>query len=115
EGAACDGLLLLGYPLHPAGQPEKLRNAHLPRIEVPVLCCNGTRDTLCRRDLMEQVVQTVKPVWTMRWLGGADDSFHVLESSGRTDDEVIEEIGTAAAQWMRSVDRRSGVQSAVDT
>jgi pimeloyl-ACP methyl ester carboxylesterase len=37
EGFGCDGLLLLAYPLHPAGKPEKLRDAHLPNIRVPVL------------------------------------------------------------------------------
>ena len=46
DGFACNGLLLFAYPLHPAGQPEKLRDAHLPRIKVPVLCFNGTRDAL---------------------------------------------------------------------
>jgi uncharacterized protein len=56
EGMACDGLLLFAYPLHPAGKPEKLRDAHLPRIDVPVLCFNGTRDTLCTRALMERAL-----------------------------------------------------------
>src|SRR5205823_2137464 len=35
DGFACDALLLFAYPLHPAGEPEKLRDAHLPRISVP--------------------------------------------------------------------------------
>jgi predicted alpha/beta-hydrolase family hydrolase len=100
EGFACDGLLLLAYPLHPAGQPEKLRDAHLPSIEVPVLCCNGTRDDLCRVDLMEAVLPRVQPGWTMHWLEGADHSFHVLKSSGRTDAEVLDEVGDAARAWI---------------
>src|SRR5207248_2759405 len=50
DGFSCDGLLLLAYPLHPAGRPEELRDAHLAKIAVPVLCLNGTRDTLCARD-----------------------------------------------------------------
>ena len=45
DGFECDGVLLLAYPLHPAGQPEKLRVAHLASIGVPVLCFNGTRDS----------------------------------------------------------------------
>ena len=57
DGFPCDALLLLAYPLHPAGQPEKLRDAHLAQIKVPVLCLNGTRDALCRRDLMESAVR----------------------------------------------------------
>ena len=43
EGFACDGVLLLAYPLHPPGRPQQLRSAHLPAIRVPVLCINGTR------------------------------------------------------------------------
>lgn len=99
EGFACDGLLLLAYPLHPAGQPEKLRDAHLPDIRVPVLCLNGTRDELCRRELMERALQTVTTDWTMHWLEGADHGFHVLKSSGRTDADVLAESGDAAEAW----------------
>jgi hypothetical protein len=100
DGFACDGLLLLAYPLHPAGKPDQLRDAHLPTIEVPVLCLNGTRDALCRRDLMELVLARVGANWTMHWLEGADHSFHVLKSSGRTDAEVLAEIGDASRAWM---------------
>jgi predicted alpha/beta-hydrolase family hydrolase len=99
DGFECDGLLLLAYPLHPAGQPDKLRDAHLPAIRVPVLCFNGTRDALCRRDLMEAALKTVKTNWAMRWVEGADHSFHVLKSSGRTDGEVLIEIANAAEAW----------------
>jgi predicted alpha/beta-hydrolase family hydrolase len=100
DGFACDGLLLLAYPLHPAGQPEKLRDAHLPSIRVPVLCLNGTRDDLCRPDLMEAVLQRVGPNWRMHWLEAADHSFHVLKKSGRTDAEVLDEVGEASRQWI---------------
>ena len=99
EGFECDGLLLLAYPLHPAGLPEKLRDAHLPAIRVPVLCFSGTRDALCRKDLMEAALKTVKTSWVMHWVEGADHSFHVLKSSGRTDAEVLIEIANAAEAW----------------
>jgi predicted alpha/beta-hydrolase family hydrolase len=99
DGYACDGLLLLAYPLHPAGQPEKLRDAHLRRITTPVLCLNGTRDALCRRDLMDTVVGRLAPNWRMHWLDGADHSFRVLKASGRSDADVLEEIGAATAAW----------------
>jgi predicted alpha/beta-hydrolase family hydrolase len=98
-GYRCDGLLLLAYPLHPAGQPEKLRDAHLARIGAPVLCFNGTRDTLCRRDLMERALAPLGDRWTMHWLEGADHSFKVLRSSGRTDEDVLEEVGQACDAW----------------
>jgi predicted alpha/beta-hydrolase family hydrolase len=101
DGFDCAGLLLLAYPLHPAGKPEQLRDGHLPKIDMPVLCLNGTRDTLCRRDLMERVLERVGANWTMQWLDGADHSFHVLKSSGRTDSQVLEEIGDVSTAWMR--------------
>jgi predicted alpha/beta-hydrolase family hydrolase len=107
EGFACDGLLLLAYPLHPAGQPEKLRDAHLPAIRVPTLCFNGTRDELCRPDLMERVLTTVGPNWTMHWLQAADHSFHVLKSSGRTDAQVLDEMADAAQTWVAGLGQPS--------
>ena len=105
DGFGADGLLLLAYPLHPAGQPEKRRDAHLPRIRMPVLCCNGTRDPLCTRALMEHALTTVTAPWSMRWIDGADHSFHVLKSSGRTDADVMEQIGLAARAWCDSLRR----------
>jgi predicted alpha/beta-hydrolase family hydrolase len=103
QGFACDGLLLLAYPLHPPGRPEQLRSAHLPDITVPVLCLNGTRDDFCTRGLMEDVLKTVRPTWRMHWIDGADHSFHVLKSSGRNDAAVMEEIGATTADWVRTV------------
>src|SRR5947207_14355478 len=102
EGFAAAGLLLLAYPLHPAGKPEQLRDAHLPRLTIPALCLNGTRDALCRRDLMEAVLPRLGANFQMHWLEGADHSFHVLKSSGRTDADVLEEIGVAPGAWLAS-------------
>jgi len=103
DGFESDGLLLLGYPLHPAGQPEKLRDAHLPAIQAPTLCLNGTRDDLCRRDLMEEVLTRVGPSFQMHWIEGADHSFHVQKRSGRTEDDVQAEIGDTARSWVESL------------
>jgi uncharacterized protein len=100
DGYAADGLLLLAYPLHPAGQPAKLRDAHLPRIRMPVLAFSGTRDALCTRELMERALETVTAPWDMRWIDGADHSFHVLKSSGTNDAAVMERIAAASAEWL---------------
>ena len=100
EGFASDGLILLAYPLHPAGAPEKLRDAHLAAITQRVLCFNGTRDTLCDRALMDRAMERVGANWTMHWLQGADHSFHVLKSSGRTDAQVLDEVHDATTAWL---------------
>ena len=100
EGFMCDGLLLLAYPLHPPGRPEQLRDSHLPSIRVPVICFNGTRDPFCTPKLMEVVLTRVKTVWEMHWVEGADHSFHVLKSSGKTDAQVVDGIGDAVERWV---------------
>ena len=92
EGFACDGLLLLAYPLHPAGNPEKLRDAHLPKIKVPVLCINGTRDPLCDPHLMERAIEPIKDRWQMHWLQGKDHSY-----------PVTDELGALAGRWLASL------------
>jgi hypothetical protein len=109
DGFAADGLLLLAYPLHPAGQPEKLRDAHLPKIRMPVLAFSGTRDSLCTRELMEAALQKVTAPWQMEWVEGADHSFHVLKSSGTTDAAVMDRIATTSAEWLARLPKGKAV------
>ena len=106
DGYAADGLLLLAYPLHPAGQPEKLRDAHLPKIRMPVLAFSGTRDPLCTRELMERALKTVTAPWQMEWVEGADHSFHVLKSSGTNDAAVMDRIASTSAAWLAGLATR---------
>ena len=98
DGYDCNGLLLLAYPLHPPGKPGKLRSAHLPKIRVPVLCINGTRDAFCTRELMQTALVQTK--WAMHWIDGADHSFRVLKSSGRIEADVYAEIGEVGGRWL---------------
>jgi uncharacterized protein len=101
DGFDSEGLLLLAYPLHPPGRPHQLRDAHLPSIKVPVICFNGTRDPFCTPSLMEKVLMRVTTSWEMHWVEGADHSFHVPKSSGRTDAEVMKEIADTSVEWVR--------------
>jgi predicted alpha/beta-hydrolase family hydrolase len=103
DGFDADGLLLLAYPLHPAGEPTKLRDEHLPRIRMPVLFFSGTRDALCTPALMERAVATMTAPVELHWVDGADHSFHVLKSSGRTDAQVLDEIAEAGSRWVGEV------------
>jgi uncharacterized protein len=95
QGFRCEGLLLFSYPLHPAGKPDKPRDAHLPDIKVPVLCFNGTRDKLCRRDLMEQALKKVQTRWEMRWIEGAD---HSLRGKG-----ALQDVGERVRGWVQAL------------
>ena len=100
ENFDCDALMLFAYPLHPPGQPEKLRDEHLRTIKVPVICFNGTRDAFCTKSLMEKAIESVKTDWEMHWIEGADHSFHVPKSSGRTDADVMAEVGAVTKDWL---------------
>ena len=103
QGAASQGLLLLAYPLHPPGQPHKLRAEHLSAIHVPVLCINGTRDPFCDPPLMQRTLTGLGTNWRMHWVEGADHSFRVLKRSGRTDREVLTEIADEVKTWISTL------------
>jgi hypothetical protein len=100
EGERVDGVVLLGYPLHPAKRPDKLRDAHLGRIGVPVLFLQGTRDPLCDLALLLRAVQPMGERATVHVVEGGDHSLGVARASGRTKDEVREEIGAAVDAWL---------------
>ena len=100
DGFDADGLLLLAYPLHPPGQPEKLRDAHLRSITMPVLCFSGTRDPFVTPDIMTRVLTTVTAPWDMQWVDGADHSFHVNKASGTTDAAVMARIAEQSRAWV---------------
>jgi predicted alpha/beta-hydrolase family hydrolase len=101
RGYPAEGLVLLAYPLHPAGQSERLRYEHLSSIQQPTLCLNGTRDPHCDRALMDGILEyELGETWTLHWLEDADHSFHVAEFSKRTDADVLDEIGRVSDNWI---------------
>lgn len=93
------GLAFLGFPLHAAGRLDTSRAAHLSSVQVPMLFLQGTRDTLADLDLMRSVTAPLSRA-TLHVVEGADHSFHVLKRSGRTDEEVLEELAGAMEDWM---------------
>lgn len=105
RGVPVDGLLFLGYPLHPAGRPQQLRTAHLTDIRSPMLFFAGTRDSLCRLDLLDAAVAPLKTLVRLHIIEGGDHSFRVPKRSGRTEHEVYEEIVSTSVDWLRSLER----------
>ena len=85
----CCGLAFLGFPLHPAGKPSSERAKHLADVKVPMLFLQGTRDALAELPLLEPVIKGLGRKATLHLVKEADHSFHVLESSGRNDREVL--------------------------
>lgn len=101
------GLVFLGFPLHPAGNPSIDRAAHLLDVHLPQLFIQGTRDALSEPALLRGVMKGLGTRATLRPVAEADHSFAVLVRSGRTKDEVLVEIADVSAAWMRAtVSRR---------
>lgn len=93
------GLVFLGFPLHPAGRPGTERAVHLDHVEVPMLFLQGSRDTLCDLEYLGRVLKRLGRRATLHLWDGADHSFHVLKRSGRTDEQVLDELADAIAAW----------------
>lgn len=90
-----------GYPLHPAGRPERMRSAHLAAAaaRVPVVFVQGDRDALCRLDLMRPVVAACGPQAVLDVVDGADHDFKVrkVDSDGGRRDAAALAAEVAAA------------------
>ncbi len=99
KDVACAGLVLFGYPLHPAGKPEKLRSEHFAAIVQPSLFFQGTRDALCDLTLFERERARLGGPVTVEVVEDADHGFHVRKSSGTTDEEVLRRMLDATVAW----------------
>lgn len=99
----CLGLLLLGYPLHPAGRPEQLRTAHFPRLTMPILFVSGDRDALAGREALTQAAKAIPGPVQFHWIEGADHGYRVPKRSGRTPAEVVIEVAEVAAAWVAAL------------
>lgn len=94
------GLVFFAFPLHPPKKPGIDRAIHLQNVEVPMLFLSGDRDALARLDLLEAVTQRRNDVATLHVVAGADHSFRVLKRSGRTLEEVDDELGRVVSCWI---------------
>jgi uncharacterized protein len=97
------GIVFLGFPLHPPKQPGSTRAEHLQRVQAPMLFLQGTRDPLADLELVTRVCLGLGPRATLHVIEGADHSFSVLKRSGRTDDQVMDELAAAITDFGRGV------------
>jgi len=88
DTAGVSGLVFLGYPLHPPGKTDQMRDGHLYELKLPMLFLSGTKDTFARRDLLENVAGKIGPNAKLVWFEGGD---HSLKKGNRDK----ESLGTA--------------------
>lgn len=93
RGLPAAGLVLVSYPLHPPGKPDKLRVDHFPDIRVPVLVIQGTRDAFATPDELETHFSTIKAPVTHEWVDGGR---HDLKAADQ-------QIADSVASWLRTL------------
>ncbi|MCK6446593.1 MAG: dienelactone hydrolase family protein [Planctomycetes bacterium] len=102
KGADASGLVLCGYPLHPAGKPDEERREHFPAIVQPALFLQGTRDPLCDLVKLERALATYGGRATVHVVDDADHGFEVPKRAGRSRAEVLGSLADAVAAWEAS-------------
>jgi predicted alpha/beta-hydrolase family hydrolase len=94
------GIVLLGYPLHPPGQPQKMRDAHLPAVKRPMLFVQGSRDAFGTPDELAPIVARLAPVPTVCAIANADHSFKLSRKDPVRQAEIYADIQRTVARWV---------------
>jgi predicted alpha/beta-hydrolase family hydrolase len=97
------GLVFLGYPLHPPGRPEQLRDEHLKDIDVPMLFLQGSKDAFGTGDEIQSVINRLSLPATVYLIEGGDHSFKVPKSSANPQPQVYEAMMDQIVRWWQSV------------
>jgi uncharacterized protein len=95
------GLVALGYPLHPPGRPERLRDAHLARIRPPMLIVQGARDAFGTPEELRPALAPLGATVTLHVVEGGDHSFKVPKRGPITQEEVFEGVQDEIVRWIR--------------
>lgn len=97
-----DGIVLLGYPLHPPNRPEQRRDAHLPNIARPMLFVQGTRDAFGSVDELTPVVAAL--AWaTLHAVEGGDHSFKLSRRDPSAQAAAYADVQRTVAEWIYNV------------
>lgn len=103
ERLRIEGLFFLGYPLHPAGKPEKVAAETLYRVISPMLFVQGARDRSCDLDTLRRTLTRIGAPTALHVIPDADARLKVPKKTGRTPDEVFEEILGVVTTWIERV------------
>lgn len=93
------GLVFVGFPLHPAGKPGIERAAHLAQVLLPMLCLQGDRDALAEPALLRAALTPLGQRMTLVEFPDADHAFHVRRTSGQRDEDVVRALARTIADW----------------
>ena len=95
------GLVFLGYPLHPPGKPDQLRDMHLPAIKAPMLFVQGERDAFGTPAELKPIIGRLNVPIELFAIAGGDHSFKVPKKAGVPQEEVHKSIIARIDHWLR--------------
>ena len=97
------GLVFLGYPLHPPGNPARLRVEHLEHIGKPMLFVQGTRDALGTPDEIQPFIKNLRPAAKIYPIEGGDHSFKAPKKFGLPQEHIYEAAMDEINNWSRTL------------
>lgn len=100
SGDQVTGLVFLGYPLHPPGKLEQLRDKHLPQIEAPMLFVQGSRDAFGSPDELKRSLAQVHTPYRIYGIEGGDHSFKVPKKGPVPQDQAYANVMDEIAAWI---------------
>src|SRR5712692_1797210 len=103
EGDRVAGLVFLGYPLHPPGNPDKLRAEHLKEVRAPMLFGQGSRDAFGTADEIRATIKKLRLPATLYVIEGGDHSFKVPKALGVPQQGVYEKVMDEVARWTKEI------------
>jgi predicted alpha/beta-hydrolase family hydrolase len=98
DGVEVEGLVLLGYPLHPPSRPDKPRTAHLPKVRAPMLFVQGSRDPFGTPEELEPVLKPL-PRARLLVIEGGDHSLATPKKSGVTLAQTMARVAAEIARF----------------
>ena len=107
EGMPAAGLVFLAYPLHPPGRPERIRDAHLYGLQMPMLFLQGTRDAFAQPALLTDVLERLGSRAQLVSIEGGDHSF-ARAGASRDGRRIGASLAPLAAAFVERVVARSG-------
>jgi predicted alpha/beta-hydrolase family hydrolase len=96
DGLPAAGLVLISYPLHPPGRPDRLRIEHLPELDLPCLFVSGTRDAFGTPAELEAHTKAIPGPVDHVWIEGKGHDLKGADS----------EVAAAVSSWVRALGTR---------
>jgi len=101
------GVVSMGYPLHPPGRPDQLKVAHLPRIQIPWLVIQGTRDPFGSPSDIREACAGVGATPTIMAIDQGGHGFEIPKRVGAQAD-VFASVAEGTVGWLDTLLSASG-------